>query len=335
MDPLILGLWLVILRPLGSRFAFIPGDLGDARFNNYVLEHFFRCVTGLTRDYWNAPFFFPFQQTISFGDNLLGSAPFYAIFRWAGLDMASAFQGWYILGSLLNFVAAGYVLWRLKLKPLAVGTGAFFFVFGLPLLAQENHVQLLYRFCVPLVCFSLWRFYQAPRLRALASLVAWLVWQFFLTIYLGIFLLLLLAVLVVLLPFNVPTETFGQRLAVWPRHLMEFLVSGPANRANICGDFSCGSWPGLCGPDSAILSRLQNLWFFQELGGGFQHASQVAKLPPGGSFAVMEFNGQHFFQSASTPRTPVVPRPGGHSIFAGWHGMAISYRKQQAGLVEF
>ncbi len=94
----LLGLWLVILRPLGPHLALVPGDLGDARFNNYVLEHFFHWVTGLTRDYWDAPFFFPFHQTITFSDNLLGSAPLYALFRWTGLDRESAFQGWYLLG---------------------------------------------------------------------------------------------------------------------------------------------------------------------------------------------------------------------------------------------
>ena len=218
---LILGMWLVILRPLGAHLLLVPGDLGDARFNNYVLEHFFRWVIGSTRDYWNAPFFFPFQQTITFGDNLLGSAPFYGVFRLVGLDRESAFQSWYILGFLLNYTAASYVLWRLKFKPLAIGTGAFFFAFGLPLLAQENHVQLLYRFCIPLACFSLWQFYRVPRLRTLITLGAWLVWQFYLTIYMGIFLFILLVVLSILLPFFVPSRTFVHRLAIWPRRLIE------------------------------------------------------------------------------------------------------------------
>lgn len=217
---LILGMWLIVLRPLGAQFSLIPGDLGDARFNNYILEHSYRWVTGLTRDYWNAPFFFPFQQTISFGDNLLGSAPFYILFRLTGLDRETALQGWYILGNLLSFAAAGFVLWRLKLKPLAIGIGAFFFAFGLPLLAQENHVQLLYRFCIPLACFSLWQFYHIPRLRTLISLGVWLVWQFYLTIYMGIFLLLLLAVLIILLPFFVPSHTFLQRFIIWPQRLI-------------------------------------------------------------------------------------------------------------------
>jgi hypothetical protein len=218
---LILGLWLVVLRPMGSHLSLVPGDLGDARFNNYVLEHFFHWVTGLTRDYWNAPFFFPFQQTIAFSDNLIGSAPFYVLFRWAGLDMISAFQCWYVLGFLLNFISASYVFCRLHLKPLAVGTGAFFFTFGLPLLAQEGHAQLLYRFCVPLACFLLWRFHQAPRLWTLVALIAWIVWQFYLTIYIGIFLLLYLSVLILLSLLFIPAKTLWQRLTLWLRRLGE------------------------------------------------------------------------------------------------------------------
>ncbi len=217
----ILGIWLVILRPLGPQLALVPGDLGDARFNNYLLEHFFRFISGFTPDYWNAPFFFPFQRTMAFSDNLLGSAPFYALFRWAGLDVTTAFQGWFILGNCLNYAAAAFVLWRLKFKPLAVGAGAFFFAFGLPLLAQENHPQLLYRFCIPLACISLWRFFQTPRLRTLVALGVWLVWQFYLTIYMGVFLLFLLVALTLLLPFCVPAKTFWQRLALWPRQLIK------------------------------------------------------------------------------------------------------------------
>lgn len=217
---LLLGMWLVVLRPLGVHLALVPGDLGDARFNNYILEHFFQWVTGAVREYWTAPFFFPFQLTTAFSDNLLGSAPFYALFRWMGLDRATAFQGWYILGYLLNFIAAGYVLWRLGLKPLAVGAGAFFFTFGLPVLAQENHTQLLYRFCIPLACYSLWRFYRLPRLKTLIALGAWVVWQFYLTIYMGIFLSLLLAILFVLIPFFIRAQTFRQRLVMWPRSLI-------------------------------------------------------------------------------------------------------------------
>ena len=205
----------------------MPGDLGDARLNNLFLEHFFRWLTRLDPDYWNATFFYPYQKTIAFSDNLLGSAPFYAVFRLIGLDQVSAYQGWYILGYGFNFAAAAYVLGRLKLKPLAVGAGAFFFTFGLPLLAQENHAQLLYRFGIPLACYLLWRFYEAPRLRYLVGVGFWLVWQFYLTIYNGIFLLLLLAALVVLLSFCVPAQSIRQRLLLWPQRVKQAWLQAP------------------------------------------------------------------------------------------------------------
>jgi hypothetical protein len=218
---LIVGMWLVVLRPLGPHLTLVPGDLGDARFNNYILEHFYQWVRGAVGGYWTAPFFYSFPLTTAFSDNLLGSAPFYTLFRVIGLDRATSFQGWYIIGYLLNYIAGGYVLWRLRFKPLAVGVGAFFFTFGLPVLAQENHAQLLYRFCIPLACYFLWRFYQLPRLKTLIFLGVWFVWQFYLTIYMGLFLSLLLVILFVLLPLIVPAKTFKQRLAIWPRCLLE------------------------------------------------------------------------------------------------------------------
>ena len=120
-----LGLWLVVIRPLGPGLARIPGDLGDIRFNTYVLEHFFRWLSGLDKSYWTMPIFYPFPSTTAFSDNLLGSAPFFALFRWAGLDRESAYQGWYILGFCLNYLAAFFVFSRLKLSPLAAAAGAF------------------------------------------------------------------------------------------------------------------------------------------------------------------------------------------------------------------
>lgn len=200
----LVGLWLVVLRPLGLDLSRLPGDLGDGRFNNYVLEHFYRWLCGLEPDYWNAPFFAPYPNTIAFSDNLLGSAPFYALLRGLGLDRESAFQGWYLLSFALNYAAAAGVLARVKFKPVSAALGAFFFTFGLPVLAQEGHAQLAFRFAIPIAAYLLWKFFQQPRLSTLAGVAFWTAWQLYLSIYLGIllgmFLLALLAVLICLYP---------------------------------------------------------------------------------------------------------------------------------------
>jgi len=215
------SLWIVGIKMFGSHFQLIPGDFGDARFNNYILEHFFRWLSGLEHSFWTAPFFYPFPKTITFSDNLLGSVPFYIPFRWIGLDRESAFQAWYAIGILLNYVSAAYALSRFNLKPLAVSAGAFFFTFGLPFLAQENHAQLVYRFCIPLACFWLWKLTQEPRLELLAALILGVVWQFFLGIYLGVFLSMLIAVMIVLLPLYSRPQSLWEALFFWPRKLRQ------------------------------------------------------------------------------------------------------------------
>ena len=217
----ILGLWLIVIKPFGGHFEFVPGDLGDARFNNYILEHFFRWISGSETSYWDAPFFFPYKNITAFSDNLLGSAIFYAGLRRVGLDRESAFQGWYLLSFVFNFPVAAYVLSRYKLHPLAVGLGAFFFTFGLPLLAQESHPQLFYRFGIPLVYYFLWQLFEQPKLSSLAALVFWLVWQFFLSIYLGFFLVLLIAIMAILTPLLDSNITISKYFQLWPRKLQQ------------------------------------------------------------------------------------------------------------------
>lgn len=217
----ILGLWLVVIRGFGTQWALVPGDLGDGRFNNYVLEHFFRWVKGLDPEYWNAPFFYPYPNVIAFSDNLLGSAPFYALLRWTGLSRETAFQSWYVFGFFLNYAAAGYVLSRYKFNPFAVGIGAAFYTFGLPLLAQETHLQLFYRFGIPLACFCLLEFLDRPKLTRLAALVFWIVWQFYLSIYLGFFLIMLLVVLIPLMLFFERDIRVMEQINLWPGKLKQ------------------------------------------------------------------------------------------------------------------
>jgi len=211
----IIGFWLIVMRPLSPNLSQLPGDLIDTRFNNYILEHDYRWITGLDASLWDAPFFYPYPQTLTFSDSHFGSMLFYDSFRWLGLDRESAFQAWYLLSFFLTFTTVIYVLSKFKLKPLAIGIGAFFFTFGLPVLAQGGHLQLSYRFCIPLACYSFWQFFQKVQLKQLALTLFWLVWQFYLSIYLGFFLFLLLIVTAVGLTFCQEKPSIGI-LSYWP-----------------------------------------------------------------------------------------------------------------------
>lgn len=196
---LLVGLYFIAIRPMGADFSSVPGDLGDARLINYILEHFYRWIVGQASSYWNAPFFYPHPYTIALSENMLGSAPIYAALRLLGLDMLSAFQGWFVVGYVANYLCAAWILSRFGFSRPAAGVGAFFFAFGLPALAQENHAQLLYRFAVPPAFYFLWRFSESARPDQLAALFFWTVLQFFLGIYTGFFLFVTLSAMALVL----------------------------------------------------------------------------------------------------------------------------------------
>ena len=208
--------WLIVVRPLGPNLSQIPGDLGSTRTNTFILEHDYRWITGQDPSLWDTPAFYPYPQTLTYSDNHFGSMFFYDAFRVSGLDRETALQAWYMLSYFLSFIAAAYVLKKFELKPLAVALGAAFFTFGLPVLGQENHIQLFYRFCVPLTCYAFWQFSQKQQFKYLVLTLFWLVWQFYLTIYIGYFLSILLFAITVGLPF-IQKISLGNILLYWPR----------------------------------------------------------------------------------------------------------------------
>ena len=188
---LTLGWWLY-LHPATAGFTAVPGDVGDARFNSVILEHVYRWLVGLEADLWSPRFFYPFEGALAFSDNHFGSILPYALARWSGLGREVAFDVWFVTGTVLNLACAHHVSRVMGLSPLAAATSAFLYTFALPALAQDGHAQLTYRFAVPLAVLSYWRLRTQPDVNHLSWLVIWWAVQFLCSIYLGLFLTLLL-----------------------------------------------------------------------------------------------------------------------------------------------
>jgi hypothetical protein len=233
----IAGIVLVVLPFVAN--GHMPGEMGDPRFNDYVLEHTYLWLVGRMPSFWNAPIFYPLPMTIAFSDNHIGTAFSYWLLRGAGFDRYDAYRGWFVLAYAVNFASAAYVLRRLGHRRVGTALGAFLFAFALPVTAQVDHAQLNYRFAVPLAVLALVQFRRAPKLAALLSLEFWTVWQFYCSIYLGYFLCLLLgaAMLAFALPFALQQE---RRAAVrlWPRAaLAAWRKASPRQR----GGFALGT----------------------------------------------------------------------------------------------
>lgn len=178
-------------------FTMIPGDLGDARFNSVIVEHLYQWVTGSVAKIWSPQFFFPFEFTVAFSDSHFGSGWPYVLLRVFGLPREEAYLGWFLIGASLNFWVCWLVFKRLGFSAVGAAAGAFVFAFALPALHKENHVQLVYRFAVPLAAAAWYRAMDQRNVAYAVQTVFWCAIQFLCSIYLGVFLLYLLAAMLV------------------------------------------------------------------------------------------------------------------------------------------
>jgi hypothetical protein len=170
----------------------VPGDLGDARFNLYILEHIYQWLAGSVSSLFSPEMFYPFPDTLFFSDIHAGSALVYAFFRAIGISEYDAFDLWFFTGYLTTFVAAYYALARMGAGFLSAGLGATIFAFSLPSLAQFDHAQLVYRCGMPLALLHLWLVARTGAARHLLVALIWLCLQTLMSIYLGMFLFLLM-----------------------------------------------------------------------------------------------------------------------------------------------
>jgi hypothetical protein len=260
------GLYLLPLRAMGPRLTDIPGDLGDGRFNNYVLEHGWLVLTGCQPRFWDAPFFYPDLGVIAWSDCHLGTLPFYAAFRAAGCDRETAYQAWFLALCVLNYLAAAWVLRRVGASWPGAAAGAFVFAFCMPVAFQIGHPQLYPRFLVPLALYFAYRVCAGDGLRCWVGLGVSIVWQMYATLYNGYFLLLLLAFFVpacVLLRWRAALREWVARHGWWPPISQACLLALafyalPVQRrlalalaalalADVCRYWRGPLWAGVCG----------------------------------------------------------------------------------------
>ena len=196
---LVLGLYLVVFNIVGLDFAYFPGDLGDGRFNTYILEHGHKFLTGQEASLWNAPFFYPEVNVITFSDNLIGTVPIYSVFRLLGYDVETSFQFWFITLTVLSYTCCYFFLkWTFKNQYAAV-LGAFVFAFSIALQSQMTHAQVFPRFFIPLALWMLLLFKRDLHPKYFFLALLFLVLQFYAGVYLGFMLAIPFGILLLLI----------------------------------------------------------------------------------------------------------------------------------------
>lgn len=148
--------WLVAM--LAPMAGFIPGDLGDGRFNTTILEHLHLWLTGDDRSYSDPGFFAPFKDVIFLSETYTTTFPIYSALRVLGFEPYQAFSLWASIGCLLTSVSGYYVARRLGFGAPTSTFIACAFAYSLPAIAQLGHAQFSYRYAAPLAWFFAYRF---------------------------------------------------------------------------------------------------------------------------------------------------------------------------------
>lgn len=186
---LIVGLYFGILKIYGTDFSKVPGDLGDARFNNYVLEHNYLYFIGKANKYWDAPFMYPYKNVIAFSDNLLGTAPIYSIFRILKWDRETSFQLWLLTLFILNFIFCYLALLKWSRNNILSSVGAYVFAFSIFIIGNIYNVQTFPRFIIPFIFYWFWIYLNEKKIKYFIYLILGIVFQFYCGIYLGFLLI--------------------------------------------------------------------------------------------------------------------------------------------------
>jgi hypothetical protein len=183
-----LGIWYFCIRILGYGLELVPGDLGDARFINYLLEHGYHWLKGDVSSFWNAEFLYPFKNTIAMSDNMLGTMPIYAAFRFFGCCPETSYQLWWISICALNYWFA-YIIFNkwFHRSDIAIVL-AWIFSFTTFNIGQLNYMQMIIRFMVPVVFYAAYRMMEKPSVKYLALYCLGIVVQFYCVMYTGFYL---------------------------------------------------------------------------------------------------------------------------------------------------
>jgi hypothetical protein len=160
---------VVLTLPLSGHLTrTLPSDGVDTVLNAWILGWDADRLRHGLHGLWNAPAFFPYQDTLAFSENLLGIAVFVAPVYWATSNPVFTYN----IAFLGSFVLAGvgmYVLVRsLTNDRRAAAAAAMYYAFCPFRMTQVSHIQMIATGWMPLAIWGLHRYFATAKRRWLA-----------------------------------------------------------------------------------------------------------------------------------------------------------------------
>ena len=187
-----------LLLFLGTFYAFSQikfgtnsfGDLRDGRFSNFILEHFYRALTGEEKSFKNANFFYPSPNVITLSDNHWFLGFIYAFFRNLGFNSSNSFNFWIFCGFFANFISSYYVLRKFNFSKNSSAIGAYLFTFNQIILLKIGHIQLNFKAFIPLTLLYSKQYFETLDFKYISYIILCIILQLFCSSYNGNFLAL-------------------------------------------------------------------------------------------------------------------------------------------------
>jgi hypothetical protein len=190
-----IGLFSYPLAVLGLDFSYMPGDLGDARFINYVLEHGYQFILGNRDSFYDAPFFFPAKNVLAMSDNMLGHLPIYSFFRLLHFSREEALQGWWLSLFALNYFISFICFYKYSKNFLGALLVAYLFSFSILNLVQLNYLQINAKFLLPLLFLFYMKWLETKQSKFLNFFLLVFFTQLVFSIYYSVFMIVFIVVL--------------------------------------------------------------------------------------------------------------------------------------------
>jgi hypothetical protein len=190
-----IGLLSYPLTVLGLDFSYMPGDLGDARFINYVLENGYQFILGNRNSFYDAPFFFPAKNVLAMSDNMVGHLPIYSFFRLLHFSREDALQGWWLTLFTLNYFISFTCFYKLSKNFMGALLVAYLFSFSILNLVQLNYLQINAKFLLPVLFLFYMKWLETKQSKLLSFFLLVFFAQVLLSIYYAIFMIVFILVL--------------------------------------------------------------------------------------------------------------------------------------------
>ena len=174
----------------------IPSDLGDPVLNAWILGWDADRIRHGFQGLWNAPNYFPYPQTLTYSEHLLGIALLTAPVQWISGNPVLAYN----FAVVVSYVLAGTGMYLLALSltgsRLAAVVSGVAFAFVPYRVAQLPHLQVLMAGWMPLSLFALHRYFDSGSRLALLGFAAAYSLQALSNIYFMYFLVVPVAIVV-------------------------------------------------------------------------------------------------------------------------------------------